>query len=603
MGCRMSKFRRPLFGAAALAGLLLIFSLVNSLATNVASSTRHWPGPLGLIPRYPWWAVLVLFMLTLFFTMWAVFTSSSGPIPVSNKELLAAEGRLREHVDNAGIQRSSIEDRATCLPPYPRALLVAAGEDREAIWKAISGFADDTVIPQNLAREWSVSTPVIIDTLPTIGRLVIAELLLAYGQPAAAVEHMRKAVHWGATPRPFWLVRMAQVQMTPDEDEQPRVDRLLAEAEQVDANYPLVMAMKAIIKNDWSQALRSLEGWSPPTAWEQETALLFRNAALLGMDRLDDAIAALDGISADIRSASASLQLAQLLRTRAVKGTGDSDIADAARAVEVAISARNSRRTWRSDSAEAVAVAAEAAVIAGNHQQVWSLCRPAPDGEATPSEAADPRVLPVAAMGAVLTRRFAQARALLDTAPAGYARLCIEAELASADHSEATSPMAVEAWRATLRAASSDEEKLRALRGLAMEGASDDAALEEFRAHYPDAVTEIETLSTIAAVSGPDSDERLRALEPRSSLASVRRADMLRHDDPEGAAEILIEANTRWRNPRLLLLALDCCQDAGRWEQASQIAQDALTQIGPRWAGRATILRRLIDIQLSLIHI
>ncbi|GLY83365.1 tetratricopeptide repeat protein [Actinoallomurus iriomotensis] len=596
----MSKFRRSLFGAAALAGLLLVFSLVTSLATNVASSTRHWPGPLGLIPRYPWWAVLVLFVLTLLFTVWAVFANSSGPIPVSNEDLLAAEERLREHVDNAGIQRSTIEDRAARLPPYPRVLLTAAGEDREAIWKVIAGFTDDAIVPQDLAREWSVSTPAAIDTLPTIGRLIIAELLLAYGQPAAAVEHLRKAVDWGVTPRPYWLVRMAQIEVTPGEDEQARVGRLLAEAEQVDATYPLVMAMKSLMADDWSQALRSLDGWSPPTMWEQETALIFRHAALLGMDRLDDAITALGSTSAEIRSASTLLQLAQLLRTRAVKGTGDSDIADATRAVEVAISARNLRRLWRTDSAEAVAVAAEAAVIAGNHQQVWSLCRPAPDGEATPSEAADSRVLPMAAMGAVLTRRLAQARALLDTAPDGYARLCIEAELASADPSEATSPMAVEAWRAALRAASSDEEKLRALRGLAMEGARDDAALEALRARYPEVVTEVETLSTISAVSGPDADERLRALEPRSSLASVRRAEMLRHDDPEEAAQLLVEANTRWRDPRLLLLALDCCQDAGRWEQASRIAQDALTQIGPQWAGRATVLRRLTDIQSAL---
>src|SRR5205807_6491739 len=101
--------------------------------------------------------------------------------------------------------------------------------------------------------------------------------------------------------------------------------------------------------------------------------------------------------------------------------------------VEVAIRARNLRRIWRSDSAEAVAIAAEAAVIADNPQQVWTLTQPTPDGEATVSEAADPRVLPAAAIGAVLTGRFASARELAQSAPEGYLRLLIKAELASAD--------------------------------------------------------------------------------------------------------------------------------------------------------------------------
>jgi hypothetical protein len=593
----MSKFRGSLLGAAVLTGVVLILSILDGLATNVASSAGHWPGPLDLLRRYPWWTVMVLGALTLLLTIWKTVKSGSGPTPASSEDLLATEDRLREHVDKVETRRSRVEDRAARLPPYPRALLAASGEDRDLIWKVIAPFIDDTIVPQKLAREWAASPPAAIDGLPATGRLVVAELLLGYGQPAAAVEHLRTAVDWGATPRAYWLVRMAQVQVTPGEDDPARVNRLLAEAEQVDAAYPLAVAMKSIVAEDWNQALHALDGWSPPTLWEQETVVVFRHAALLGMDKLDEAIIALDSGPSEFRSASILLRLAQLLRTRAVQGTGDSDIADATRAAEVAIRARNMRRLWRSDSAEAVAVAAEAAVIADDHQQVWTLTRPAPDGEATPSEAADSRVLPVAAMGAVLTGRFAQARALIDSAPGGYVRLCIEAELASAEPSHTGSPTAVEAWRETLRAATTDEEKLRTLRGLAMEGASDHAVLEELKARYPQAVAEIETLSTIASVSGADADERLRALETRSPLASVRRAELLRHDDPEGAAELLIDANTRWRNPRLLLMALDCFQDAGRWEQAGRVAQDALAQIGPQWSGRATVMRRLADIQ------
>lgn len=595
---RVLKLRRSLFVTAALSCFLLILSIVIGLVTNVASSTPHWPDRLDLIRRYPWWSILILGALGLPLTVLAVI-SGSGPTPASSEDLLATEDRLRQHLDQVETRRSDVEDRTARLLPCPRALLAAAGEDRDLIWKVIAPFTDDSIVPQDLAGEWAVSPPAVIDGLSVTGRLVVAELLLGYGQPAAAVEHLRKAVDWGATPRAYWLVRMAQIQVTPGVDDLARVDRLLAEAEQVDALYPLVMAMRSFVADDWDQTVRVLEGWNPSTFWEQEMAMVFRCAALVRLEKLDEAISTLDSGPGEFRSASILLQLAQLLRTRAVQGTGDSGVADATRAVEIAIRARNMRRLWRSDSAEAVAVAAEAAVVADDSQQVWTLTRPRPDGEATPSEASDSRVLPVAAIGAVLTGRFARARELIDSAPEGYVRLRIEAELASADPSQTGSLAAVDAWRATLMAATTDEEKLRALRGLAMEGASDHAALEELRARHPHAVTEIETISTIASVSGADADERLRTLEPRSLLASVRRAELLRHEDPEAAAELLIDANTRWRNPRLLLLALDCYQDAGRWEQAGRVAQDVLAQTGPQWSGRATILRRLADIQLA----
>ncbi|MGH3928540.1 MAG: hypothetical protein ACRDTF_01020, partial [Pseudonocardiaceae bacterium] len=158
--------------------------------------------------------------------------------------------------------------------------------------------------------------------------MVVAELLLGYGQAAAAVEHLRKAVDWGATPRAYWLVRMARIQVTPGEDDPARVDRLLDEAEQVDAAYPLVAAMKSFVADDWNQTVRALEGWNPPTFWEQETAVVFRYAALLSMDKLDEAISALDSGPSEFRSASVLLQLAQLLRARAVQGTGDSSTAN-----------------------------------------------------------------------------------------------------------------------------------------------------------------------------------------------------------------------------------------------------------------------------------
>ncbi len=153
-----------------------------------------------------------------------------------------------------------------------------------------------------------------------------------------------------------------------------------------------------------------MSGWSPSTVWERDTALTVLGGALVEQQKLDDAVTVMEAGTTETSSAGLLLQLARLLRARSVLGGGDSRWRDAFRSIEVALRARNLRRSWRGDSAEAVAAAAEAAIIADDQGQVWSLTRPAPDGEATAGEAGDPRVLPLAAMGAALTGRIAQAR-------------------------------------------------------------------------------------------------------------------------------------------------------------------------------------------------
>jgi hypothetical protein len=144
----MSKLRLSLFVAAALSGSLLILSILLGLVTNVASSTHHWPGPLDLIRRYPWWSVLVLGAAALLLTVLADVIGGSGPTPASSEDLLATEDRLRLHVDQVETRRSKVEDRVARLPPYPHALLAAASEDRDLIWKLIAPFTDNSVVPR-----------------------------------------------------------------------------------------------------------------------------------------------------------------------------------------------------------------------------------------------------------------------------------------------------------------------------------------------------------------------------------------------------------------------------------------------------------------------
>lgn len=110
---------RPLWIAPMLAVLLMVLSILVGLATNSASSTPHWPGPLDLIRQHPWWTVLILGGLALVFVALATIAGYSGPAPVSNKDLVAVEERLYQHLDTEEARRSDFETRAARLPPAP----------------------------------------------------------------------------------------------------------------------------------------------------------------------------------------------------------------------------------------------------------------------------------------------------------------------------------------------------------------------------------------------------------------------------------------------------------------------------------------------------
>jgi tetratricopeptide (TPR) repeat protein len=130
-----------------------------------------------------------------------------------------------------------------------------------------------------------------------------------------------------------------------------------------------------------------------------------------------------------------------------------------------------------------------------------------------------------------------------------------------------------------------------------MEGATDETVLNAIAVNYPDVAEELRVTSSIVSMSGPGADAELRSLESVSPLASVRRAHLLRPENPEAAAEILIDANERWHHPRLLLMAIDCYQQAGLLGDADRVAQETLAEQGPDWPGRVTVLRRLADIR------
>ncbi|WP_173054693.1 tetratricopeptide repeat protein [Phytohabitans houttuyneae] len=585
-----------LLGTVAAGGVLI------DLAIEATGDTAAWPRALAPVRSHPFIAIAALGAILLFLPIINTLYARTGPEPATSDDLADMEERLHDRFDSAELARAGDDDRLLRrLPPYARYLLEQEW-DHDEVWQLVSVFVDENTDPIRVAHEWAAQPPDALDQLSGNANLVVAEVLMAYKQAGAALIRFEAALSRGVSPRPYWLYRTAHAALHAQGQDSLTATGYLQAAQAIDPDYPLVVAALLHEEGRFEDARAALAGWKAATRCERDQAALVLSAALAGHDRVDAAITALEAVAHDTEAPALLLRLAEMLRHRSVVGNGDSRWKDAFRAVEVALRARNLRRAWRGDSAEAVVVAGEAAVLADDAQQVWSITRPPPEGTATEAEAADDRVLPLAAMGAALTGRVGQAREFAASLPEGLVKWRMEAEIAAGQSVGGDNSGTISAWRRVLDASTTDEDRLHALRALALEGVADFDVTEALRERHPEAVTEIETTQRVMAASGPEGEEMLRRLESETALASVRRAELLRAaDDPLGAAEVLVDATDRWKNPRLLLMAIDSYMDAGAWERAEAAAQRAVAE-GGIWPGRATVLRRLVTIQATLMN-
>jgi hypothetical protein len=591
----LARGRRSVVIPAAIGVGSFALSILFALDVNEVNSLKRWPGWLDLIRRHPLRAGALFLAANGLLATINWFRHRGEPDPASRADVLESTETIKAHIDES--VRSRLEPGLIDqLPPFPREIILSSGDEQEVIWRAVKVFADPALNPYTVAREWAIAAPD-LDGLPAAGRLAVAELLYAYAQVGAALTHMRAALRMGVSPRTYWLVRAAQLAAVTSGDNAPEVQEFLDQVASIEPAYPLLIALRCVLSKQWQAACDAVAEWEPTSTWERDTRANVRASALAQLNRLDEAIVVLEHATTHTQSAGLLVLLSRMLQERSLRGAGDSRWADALAALDVGLRARNLRRAWRGPSAEAVVVAGEAALAAGDAQRAWVITRPTPQGEATGQEAEDTGVLVIAAIAAVLTGKVDQARDLAAQTDDAYQRARIEAEFASAGGDSQTS---ITAWRRAYNAATTDDQKLQALDRLAKEGFLDQHALDALRDEHPSDVEEIEFLHAITSTTGPDADERLRAWEARSPLASVQRASLIRQDDPRKAVEILTDAAGRHNDPRLLLMAISCYIEAGEWKLAEDLAEQTVADGGSLWPGRGIVLRRLLTITWEL---
>ena len=237
-------------------------------------------------------------------------------------------------------------------------------------------------------------------------------------------------------------------------------------------------------------------------------------------------------------------------------------------------------------------IAVKAAAAADNEARALALVEPPPDGEATESEASDPRLRGEAARLSAAIGRYRQARAAL----AGINDPFAEAEITALELAErGLTSEAIAAWEAAFSAAADDADALAAAMTLAELGAPV-PDLSNLERTNPEAVREIRVVQRAIAAGG-SSLEALRAGASESLILTLKLAERYRdRGEFRMAADVLKAGAERWTQPQMMLMAARHLKNAGDLEAASRTVESALTMGGPGWAAQFSARVLLFEI-------
>jgi hypothetical protein len=471
----------------------------------------------------------------------------------------------------------AFNDQVRMLQPWRRDQAI---EIRDS-WPTVEQLVQSIVTADDrgaVLRQWGEQPPVWFSQAPAKVVCWLAELASDYSQRPTAAHLFAIAVQRGAYPAGYWKARQA---MALPEEAVAEVDELLAGAA---AEHVLAHALLLVHRQEWDQAVNVLEGWQTSSNADEALRLQLLARLHARADNLNLGIRyAFE--AADIEGTSGpALYAAELLLYRAQYGETVHRLADTEQAAALAIKARNARRSWHGDSVEATVVAVKARRLGGKVGQARALIEPAPEGDAWPHEAADPRLRREKAELLAATGQYDQARTLAAEIGSPFIVAAIEAVVLTST-AEGDSAAAAAAWQAALDAAETTTDFLIAVRGLAHTG-GDLPDLSEMEQQHPRMVDEIKTIQR-AMGAGGGTIEALRSGAAEHLVLAEVLADRYGHEGKHQlAADVLKDSAHRWNEPGLMLASANHLWVAGEPEAAIRAAERALTMGGPEWAGQ-----------------
>ncbi|NHA01690.1 hypothetical protein G5V59_23430 [Nocardioides sp. W3-2-3] len=284
--------------------------------------------------------------------------------------------------------------------------------------------------------------------------------------------------------------------------------------------HPLAAAGEAIEEGDYAAAEKSLESWSSEDPNDQSIKSILQTAAATGRGDFNRAIKiGIEGAADHPEGSGNTLRTAEALISRGHHGLSEHPLSDFARAFELAIQARDSRRAWLGDSVAPILTAVRASALATDIDQAWRLTQAPPEGTALPHEARDIRLRRESAILAATMGRFENAHSVAKSLDDPFVTHTIEGWEAFTDNRVQD---AEEAWLQAWNHAPNDTSRLQTASALAPLGKRL-PDLDTLPGEYSLAVDNIKTIHEVMSSDDEMSLLRVRASESEQTHGPARR--------------------------------------------------------------------------------
>ena len=496
-------------------------------------------------------------------------------------------------------EERDLQDRLRALPCLdPEWMVQRWREAPEPVWAAVTALTQPDAEPEAVVAGWQRLRPDWVVNAPVAARLAIGELAAGYGMTALAAGLFESAADDAAPRSSYWRGRAAYIHAARGDTNEAR--RVLGAGHVAGDTEPLSRAVASRLDGDLAAVRRVIEEWEPQTA--VETVLRASLQAEELVTTSDGSLASSEAVAAALKAlqegnghvpASTVLRMvrARLLILEVRRGRSRYPEGDLRDARDLALSARDARRTWRGNSAEPAAIACEASNVALDWEATITIGTVSDSG-ATVSEAAAADVQKHVAIAAVETGNLELAEQLISSIDDSHLRALLTGQLAEI-RGEDAEPY----YRTALEHAGNDDQRRAdAILALATIGAADVPGLEELLAQHPEIGPEVEAARALAAGRRDEAIQRLRQVRRTSPTAALRLARAYADaDDVDGLVDTLRDAAADFRNPQLQLNAVQELLHADRAGDA-QAELDRLLTSGVDWTGRADALRLAADL-------
>lgn len=440
---------------------------------------------------------------------------------------------------------------------------------------------------------WRTQTPAELQNASGAAWCWLGLVAKDYGRTESALFFIRRGVEAGVDDADYWLARAALMIDDDAHGGPAEAEELIAK---VSSGHPLVEAIRALRSGRWLDAERALSTWETTSPNDAALRAVLRVHAAQGQGDHDLAISLLEDVCAELPEASGNkLLLAELLLSRGYRGRTVSRQGDYARALELALQARDTRRQWGGDSGAAVVVAIRASVLSGDINRTWELTQPRDAGDATQSEAVDPRIRQEAAVLAAMTGRTAETTELLSELDDPYMKEFVAGHLAA--HSENVAD-AESHWLSAWDLADDTRAQLQVARSLAPLGVAL-PNIDVLGSEFEEQVAEIRAIHDVMSTTPGQRVTKLRAHAHKfEQIAVLLAQELSSRSEFADAATVLEDAAARWDHPLLMKMSADRYAHAGDYGAAVDACRRAYTMAGSEWPGEfecRTIEFRALD--------